>query len=293
MQAAAILKSKPKRHPTISPTLGVAKDTVLARYHAASYDHDMTRYLESLDPGLVARMEQRVQTAVRSVLTRQGFCRMLVPTIGSGRILDTLNMFRGRDIELHGFDFNPNMMNTAADRLNHSWLVPNASLLDLDLMACIDALPAAYYDVIVWEYSGCVMTSPVNAWKIMAELLRSDGLLIYNDYIGVKSGTVRRSQEELRDAARTAGMRWFYASELAERGVHHTRDIIWTNGIASGIGLDPSSGGHAIVWDPTYAFSHITGQSWFSRKFDVVDMELDVRDVMQTNVSCALQRRAA
>lgn len=293
MQAEAISRMRSRNIHGVLPSFGVSKDTVLARYHASPYDHDMTRYLESLDPALVTRMEQRVQTAVHSVVLRQGFCRMLIPTIGSGRILDTLDMFKGNEIELHGFDFNSNMMNAAAGRLSLSWLASNASMFDLDLLACIDTLSAAYYDVIVWEYSGCVVTAPMDAWKIMAELLRKDGILIYNDYIGVKSGVVRRSQEELRDAARTVGMRWFYASELDERGVHHSRDIIWTNGIASGIGLDPSLGCHAIVWDPTYAFSHITEQSWFFSKFDVADMELDVRDVMQSNVSCVLRRRAA
>ncbi len=264
--------------------VGVGRDTVVLRYEADAYDRDMNRYLASIDQGLVRRMDRRIAMALDALLRETTRCRMLIPAVGSGRLLKTLEHHIRNGIEVLGVDFNEHMMKASRRFVGNTKLDGQVWLLNEDILNLRTHFAPASFDLIVWEYSGCVVVDPKEAWKLMIDVLRPGGFLVYNDYVGSIDRQVLRRQHDLRDAARTVGMRWFAPSELPSQSFGDPR-IIKTNGILSVVSEGPFQSDRAIVWDPTYAFHSITQASWFRAALDLIDIEVQSIDVMQSNVS--------
>lgn len=267
-----------------TPELGVGRDVVVLRYEADTYDRDMDRYLASIDQALVRRMDGRIAMALDALLRDSKTCRMLIPAVGSGRLLKTLEQRIRDGIEVSGVDFNEHMMKASRQFVECAKLKGKVWLLNEDILNLRTHFAPASFDLIVWEYSGCVVVDPKEAWKLMIDILKPGGFLVYNDYIGSIDGEVLRSQHDLRDAARTVGMRWFTPSELPSQSFGDPR-IIRTNGIYSAVSEGPFYSERAIVWDPTYAFHSISQASWFRTALDLIDIEVQSVDVMQSNVS--------
>lgn len=274
---------------SLEPEFGVAKSTVLKRYEASTYDCDMTRYLRSLNPAFVKRMDVRIQNSLLKFLSESDTCRLLIPAIGSGRILDLISPY-GERIDAHGIDFNPMMLRGARNKVDSQRLLSSVQLLEMDIYEIPDVYASESFDVIIWEYSGCVVAEPIEAWKIMLSLLAPGGTIVYNDYIGAENRSVRNRQRLLRDAARTIGMRWFQADELPDGIFASDARLLDTNGIFSAINEDVFENTHAIVWDPTYGFSKLQSSLWFNRHLKTEEIELHSVDEMQSNVSAVFRK---
>jgi SAM-dependent methyltransferase len=272
------------------PTVGVTREIVIRRYEAQAYDRDMARYLASIDQGLVKRMDQRITDTLENLLRENSHPRILIPAVGSGRALRLLEPFVLRGAEVDGIDFNDAMLVASRKLVASSSLLLTVRLANQDILSARDAFPSGSFDLIIWEYSGCVVIEPQEAWKLMIDLLKPGGLLIYNDYVGSPHGRISRSQNDLRDAARTVGMRWFNRSELPTYLLDDSR-IYNTNGIMSVVNEGVFHSRHAIVWDPTYPFVTIASTPWFTSSLDIVDLEIQSNDVMQSNVSAVYRRR--
>lgn len=269
---------------------GVEKDTVIRRYEAEAYDHDMERYLGSLDSTFVHRMDTRIQHAMLKILSEKGNCRIFVPAVGSGRVISVFEPFLHQKVEIEGIDFNARMMCKAETLINDLKFQNNIRLSELDIFESLDEFKANSFDLIVWEYSGCVVNSPFEAWKIMSELLSPGGFIVYNDYIGAKDQSIIRNQHVLRDAARTIGMRWFRKDELPEGIDSRDKNLICTNGIFSANNEGKFANERSIVWDPTYAFYEILSSNWLCKSLDTVEIEIKTLDIMQSNVSAVFHK---
>jgi SAM-dependent methyltransferase len=269
---------------------GVEKETILKRYEAESYDINMSRYLNSLDPALVKRMDDRVVKGLKDKLNSSGVCRVFIPAVGTGRVLKTIEPLMRDGVTIDCIDFNSNMTKAIDCTLGDSGMAGHTRIVDGDLMDSVDRYPKDSFDLVIWEYSGCLVPDPLEAWRVIAELCAPGALVIYNDYIGARDDDILRSQYELRDAARTIGMRWFRPEELPSYIDPRDPRLITTNGIISVLNADEFQDLHSIVWDPAYAFANVLSNTLFERSFEIVDMEMDVTDIMQSNVSSIIRK---
>ncbi len=263
------------------PAKGVAKATILRRYEATSYDRDMERYLDSLDPRFVARMEGRIREAVAAVLRTKSHCRILIPAVGTGRALRLLPKADPQRLQIECIDFNPKMTSGIAP----STLGSHVRIQMMDLMEAGDRYQPNSFDVIIWEFSGCLVPDPVEAWKIMIELCAPGGYIVYNDYVAAASGPILRAQLDLRDPARSVGMRWFRVEELPSYVDVRDLRLIETNGILSTLNVDEFEADHSIVWDPAYSVQNILTSSWLERQLTLTSNEILISDSMQSNIS--------
>lgn len=273
-----------------NPNIGVKKETVLRRYSAAPYDRDMARYIDSLCPKFAARMDARIERCVTERLNEIGKCDILVPAIGSGRILSVLESFLAKGVVVTAFDYNDNMMSAAKQITSTKNLNDYCSFLHADILESVDILDKKKFDLVIWEFSGCVVIDPLEAWKQFVELSVTGGYIVYNDYIGALETNTLYHQNEIRDAARTIGMRWFYPEEIPNEVNVNAPEIFHTNGIISTLNTSNFSNEHAIVWDPTYAFTDILFSEWFSQNLHEVELEIRTKDVMQSNVSAVFRK---